>query len=264
MTIPRRAPQAPATGTSPKASVLVVEDEWITARDIEHALSDLGYRVSDTAASGVAAIDAVARERPDLALVDVRLEGAMDGVDLAAELRQRFAIPVVYLTAHSDRETVERLKHTLPYGYVSKPFDEGQLRVAVELALHKAAAERAQRREAAGDKAKLHELEARTVLLEGRLREIAGLVSDAGATQPGGIDPGLENRLRGLSRREIEIVRLLADGRRVAAISRDLDLSVHTVRNHLRAIFRKVDVHSQEELLDAVRGLPPGALTAHR
>jgi DNA-binding CsgD family transcriptional regulator len=70
--------------------------------------------------------------------------------------------------------------------------------------------------------------------------------------------------MRGLSRREIEVVRRLSEGRRVAAISRDLDLSVHTVRNHLRAIFRKLLVHSQEELLDAVRALPPGALTGYR
>jgi DNA-binding NarL/FixJ family response regulator len=259
----RRAATPPAADTPPKAAILVVEDEWITAQDIRHTLTDLGYRGVATAATAVEALAAVAEDRPDLALVDVRLEGPNDGIDLAAELRQRHAVPVVYLTAHSDRDTVERLMATVPYGYVSKPFDEGQLRVAVELALHKAALERTQRREVAGDKAKLHDLEARAALLEGRLREIAGLVSDT-KNEVAPLDPGLERRLRGLSRREIEIVRLLAEGRRVATISRDLDLSVHTVRNHLRAIFRKVEVHSQEELLDAVRGLPPGVLLGSR
>jgi DNA-binding NarL/FixJ family response regulator len=260
---PTRAAQPPGANPSAKASILVVEDEWITAQDIQHSLTDLGYRVSALAASASAALDAVAKSVPDLALVAIRIDGPVDGIDLAAELRRRYSVPVVYLTAHSDRETVDRLKLTVPHGYVSKPFDEGQLRVAVELALHSAAIERAQRRELAGEKAKLHELESRTALLEGRLREIAGLVSDASG-QVTEVDPGLESRLRDLSRREVEIVRLLAEGRRVAAIARDLDLSIHTVRNHLRAIFRKLEVHSQEELLDAVRGLPPGVLIGRR
>lgn len=250
---PRRHGQPLQPDAAPKAAILVVEDEWITAQDIEHTLTDLGYRVLATVPSGEAALDAVTKELPDLALVDVRLEGAMDGIDLAAHLRHR-AIPVVYLTAHSDRETVSRVTLTVPHGYVSKPFDEGQLRVAVELALHRAGIERVQRREQATDKAKLHELEARTAQLEGRLREIAGLVSEASDEKPE-IDSGLGGKLRALSVREIEIVRLLSEGRRVAGIARDLDLSIHTVRNHLRAVFRKVNVHSQEELLDAVRGV---------
>jgi DNA-binding CsgD family transcriptional regulator len=125
--------------------------------------------------------------------------------------------------------------------------------VAVELALHKAGVERAQRHEQASDKAKLHELKARTAMLEGRLREIAGLVSETGEDKAN-VDPSLGGRLRSLSAREIQIVRLLSEGRRVAGIARDLDLSIHTVRNHLRAVFRKLAVHSQEELLDAVRG----------
>ncbi len=133
----------------------------------------------------------------------------------------------------------------------------------IESVLQDAAAGRESLRPSPGQKARAHELEARIAALEARLREIAGLVADP-AGEAANIDPGLEQRLRGLSRREIEIVRLLAEGRRVAAISRDLDLSIHTVRNHLRAIFRKVHVHSQEELLDAVRGLPPGTFVSQR
>jgi DNA-binding NarL/FixJ family response regulator len=258
-----RQPPAPHADATGKASVLVVEDEWGTAQDIRDALTDLGYRVSGIAASASAALELLSKEVPNLAIVDVRLEGPMDGVDLAAELRNTFSVPVVYLTAHSDRETVNRLKQTMPLGYVSEPIDEGQLRVAVELALHDAAIERSHRRELAGEKAKLHELEARAAVLEERLREIAGLLSDQTGDVPT-VDPGFDERFRGLSRREVEIVRMLSEGRRVAAIARDLDLSVHTVRNHLRAIFRKLELHSQDELLDAVRSVPPASPIGRR
>jgi DNA-binding NarL/FixJ family response regulator len=257
-------PKSSPPGAEPPAGrpqILVVEDEWITAQDLRQTLAGFGYRVTAVTPSGAAALDAVAAVRPDLALVDIRLEGAMDGVELAAALRSRHDVPVVYLTAHSDRDTVERLKTTVPHGYVSKPFDEGQLRVAVELALHNAALERRRREEHASDKARMGELETRAGLLEGRLREVAGLVADhAGDRADDNGRAGALGRVRGLSRRELEIVRLLAEGRRVASIARDLVLSVHTVRNHVRAIFRKVDVHSQEELLDLVRGLSPSVL----
>jgi DNA-binding NarL/FixJ family response regulator len=264
MSPPTKPLPNPAGRAPSRPSILVVGAEWITAQDIRQTLADLGYHVFPPVSSAAAALDALAGKRPDLALVDIRLEGPMDGVDLAAELRTKHRVPVVFLTAHADHVTVERLKQTSPNGYVSKPFDEGQLRVAVELALHNAAAERTLLDARAADKARLHELEARTAVLDARLREIAGLVSDQAGEAGMVADPDIEGRLRGLSRREIEIVRLLADGRRVAAISRDLLLSVHTVRNHLRTIFRKLDVHSQEALLDAVRGLPPGLLSARR
>ena len=251
----RRPSAQPSAGAG--ASILIVEDEGTTAQDLRRALTDLGYRVVGPAASASAAIDLVTKERPHLALVDIRLAGPIDGIGLAAELRHKHSVPVVCLTAQSDRETVDHLKTAAPHGCLITPFDAGQLRVAVELALHNAAIERATRQELSGERAKVHELETRTELLEDRLQEIAGLVSDPTGETPA-VGFGLQNRFRGLSRREVEIVRLLAEGRRVAAIARDLDLSVHTVRNHLRAIFRKLELHSQEELLDAVRGAPPG------
>jgi len=249
--------------SNPQSAILVVESPSAAAQEVEAALVGHGYRVVARVTSAAAAIDAAGRERPDLAVVDVRLAVATDGIELAGELRRRHAVPVVFLSAESDRRTVDRLKPTMPFGFVRRPIDAADLRVAVDLALHRAAAESALRRAQAAREARIHELESRNALLEGRLREIAGLVSE-GSAEAGAVDPGLERRLRGLSRREIEVVRCLSEGRRVAAISRDLDLSVHTVRNHLRAIFRKLLVHSQEELLDIVRALPPGALTGHR
>jgi DNA-binding NarL/FixJ family response regulator len=241
------------------AAILVVAGEWAAAQGLSQALADLGYHAAGVVRSGAAALELVGAERPDLALVDVRLEGPMDGIALGAELRERHRVPVVYLAAHADRDTVERLKPTRPHGFVSRPIDEGQLRAAVELALQDAALERRRLEERAGDRARIHELEARTALLEGRLREVAGLVGDREGDDGGAASADAAARVRGLSRREIEIVRMLIEGRRVASISRDLSISVHTVRNHVRAILRKFGVHSQDELLDAVRGLPPSA-----
>jgi DNA-binding NarL/FixJ family response regulator len=260
MTSKHPAP-APSRGDAPRASVLVVEERSSAAQEIAKLLVALGYEVAGVASSAPEALDLLSARVPDAAVLSAQFASPADLVDLSTVLREKYLVPVVCLTARTDSEALDLVKGTSPVGCVTKPFDEGQLRATIELALHAGSLERARRREVAGEKAKLHDLEMRTALLEARLREIAGLVSDpAGERTPAEAEPGVEERFRGLSRREIEIVRMLSDGRRVAAIARDLDLSVHTVRNHLRAIFRKLDLHSQEELLDTVRGVPPGLL----
>ncbi|HEV2473489.1 MAG TPA: response regulator, partial [Chthonomonadales bacterium] len=93
--------------------VLVLEDERLVARDIQSTLAAAGYETS-LAASGEEAIEVARRERPDLALVDIRLAGKLDGIETARALRQELELPVVYLTAHSDEETLERAKATEP------------------------------------------------------------------------------------------------------------------------------------------------------
>jgi len=123
-------------------SVLVVEDSQIVARDIEKKLARLGYRVAGSSVSGRGAVDKAAATRPDLVLMDIRLKGKMDGVEAARVIRDRFDIPVVYLTAYTDDETVERAKRTEPLGYLVKPFDESTLRTALEVALFRASMER--------------------------------------------------------------------------------------------------------------------------
>ena len=122
--------------------IVVVEDEAIVAMDIAATLRRIGYEVPAVVGNGPAAIDAAGRAAPDLVLMDIRLSGAMDGVTAACEIRERFNIPVVFLTAHADEATVERSSAAAPYGYVLKPFDEGELRRAVELALTRHRAER--------------------------------------------------------------------------------------------------------------------------
>ena len=117
------------------ARILVVEDERLVASDISRCLQQLGHEVIATAVSAVEALRQAVRKTPDLVLMDIKLRGGIDGVQAAEALYERIDIPIVYLTAFADSETVERAKHTFPSGYVLKPFDDRSLKIAVELAL---------------------------------------------------------------------------------------------------------------------------------
>ena len=119
------------------ATILVVEDEAIIARDIQKTLKDLGYIVPAPVFSGEEALEAVDAYHPDLVLMDIRLLGEIDGIETTARLREKHGTPVIYLTSHSDEATIARAKATGAYGYVLKPFDERELRSAIEVALQK-------------------------------------------------------------------------------------------------------------------------------
>jgi CheY-like chemotaxis protein len=126
------------------ARILVVEDEMIVSADIEMQLSDLGYSVVAVAASGKIALSKVLEFRPNLVLMDINLDGRMDGIETATVLKQRFKVPVIYLTAYADQATLDRAKTTHPYGYIVKPFSPGHLQASIEMALHRLETEREQ------------------------------------------------------------------------------------------------------------------------
>jgi PAS domain S-box-containing protein len=119
------------------ARILIVEDEQIVAEDLRTILTDLGYSVTATVSSAADAIAQAEANPPDLALMDIHIQGEMDGTAVALVLRQRFNIPVIYLTAHADGETVARAKDAGPLGYITKPFQEAALQASVEIALHR-------------------------------------------------------------------------------------------------------------------------------
>ena len=119
------------------AQILVVEDEKIVAKDIQNTLEGLGYAVPAVASYGEEAIEVTAETQPDLVLMDIVLKGELDGVEAAEQIRTRFDIPVVYLTAFSDEETLQRAKITEPYGYIVKPFSDRELHINIEIALYK-------------------------------------------------------------------------------------------------------------------------------
>ncbi|MGB2957779.1 MAG: PAS domain S-box protein [Bacteroidota bacterium] len=136
-----------STGTaSPR--ILIAEDEQIVAADIRERLTKLGYSVPAVAASGEDAVALATEIKPDLLLIDIVLQGSVDGIEAVKRIRAQLDVPVIYLTAYADQGTVHRAKETEPLGYLLKPFDERELRFAIEMALHKHQADaRLRRRE---------------------------------------------------------------------------------------------------------------------
>ena len=123
--------------SAPPASVLIVEDEAVIALDIRTTLTRLGYAVPAVVAGGREAVASVAACRPRLVLMDIHLRGDMDGVEAAREIREHFDVPVIYLTAYADPATLARARVTEPFGYLLKPFEERELHVVIEMALHR-------------------------------------------------------------------------------------------------------------------------------
>jgi PAS domain S-box-containing protein len=117
--------------------ILIAEDEQIVAADIRERLTALGYSVSGVAGSGEDAITLATETKPDLLLVDIVLQGSVDGIEAVKKIQMKMDIPVIYLTAYTDEGTVHRARDTDPLGYLLKPFDERELRFTIEMALHK-------------------------------------------------------------------------------------------------------------------------------
>ncbi|MDO9550156.1 MAG: response regulator [Methanoregula sp.] len=118
-------------------TVLIVEDDDIIARVEEWRLKNLGYIVCGRAINGSEAMELVANKKPDVVLMDINIKGDMDGIETARMIKNGFDIPVIYVTSHSDGATLERAKGTKPDGFITKPFEDNDLRIAIELALRK-------------------------------------------------------------------------------------------------------------------------------
>jgi two-component system cell cycle sensor histidine kinase/response regulator CckA len=125
-----------------KAKILIVEDERIVASDLRNRIERLGYAVVGMAGTGEEAIEMASATQPDLVLMDITLQGKIDGVEAADQIRRLHEIPVVYVTAHSDEHTLQRAKITEPFGYVLKPFEERELHTTMEMALYKSSTDR--------------------------------------------------------------------------------------------------------------------------
>ncbi len=125
-----------------KARILVAEDERIIAKDIQTTLEALGYEIPEVVSVAEEVVEKADELRPDLVLMDIQLSGDLDGVEAAARIRGHLQIPVVFLTAHSEDATLDRAKLTEPYGYLVKPVNERELRITIDMALHKHRAER--------------------------------------------------------------------------------------------------------------------------
>ncbi len=120
-----------------RTSILIVEDDFIVAKVIEKSLRELDYRICGMVSTGEEAVKLAEQERPDLVLMDINLQGDMDGIVAAEQIHSRQNIPVVFLTAFSDQKTFSRALETAPYGYIIKPFQTNTLATTIEVALNK-------------------------------------------------------------------------------------------------------------------------------
>lgn len=118
--------------------VLLVEDEAIPAMEIESTLTELGYSVLSVEKRGEDALDVLEAEVPEVIVMDIHLDGEKDGIEVAEVVREQYSVPIVYLTAHSDDETLDRARKTEPEGYLVKPITEEDLQSTLAMALSRA------------------------------------------------------------------------------------------------------------------------------
>ena len=123
------------------SKILVVDDEAIIAMQLEERLNAMGYTVAGMAATGQDAIDKAQKSAPDLVLMDIVMPGKLNGIEAARSIGE-MDIPVVFVTSYADDAIIEKAKQVRPYGYIVKPFNEQEIKAAIEVALFRKAAER--------------------------------------------------------------------------------------------------------------------------
>jgi len=119
--------------------ILLVEDDDIVARVATWRLQKIGYEVCGRATNSADAVQLAMKLHPDLVLMDIKISGTSDGVSTAKVLKKTMNVPIIYLTSHTDDETIARAAETQPAGFIAKPFDDKDLKISIEVALRKKA-----------------------------------------------------------------------------------------------------------------------------
>jgi len=198
-----------------KINVLIVEDGGLIAQEIKAALENLGHRVAGIVMNGDKALDAFSNPNLDLILLDINIKGSLSGIDLAAVLKEKYRIPYIFLTAFSDDHTLNMAKETLPYGYIVKPFNEFDLKVNIDIALHKFKAE--------NDKQDLS---------KSYINETFDLK---------------------LSDREFDLLKAFVSGMSYKEAADSLYISVNTVKSYQKRIYQMFDVRTKVELIKKIQ-----------
>jgi DNA-binding NarL/FixJ family response regulator len=208
---------ADASESEASLRILVVEDERLVAMSLQRQLQTLGYTVVGRTASGDAAIELAGKLRPDVVLMDIYLEGEIDGISAAAEIQSQFQLPVIYLTAFSNREILDRAKLTEPAGYILKPYEDRELQVVIETAVYRHRAE------------------------EQRLANLTAQLQPAH-------EVGEAEYASRLTPREREVMFLIVSGKTQKQIAAQLEVSIQTAAKHRARVLQKVNVHNDVEL----------------
>jgi DNA-binding response OmpR family regulator len=124
-----------SNGLKDDIHVVIVEDETIIAMGIQQCLQEFGYIVDEVASTTEEAILYVEKYQPNIVLMDIKLKGSPDGTEVVEVIQQKYKVPVIYLTSHSDDETLQRAQATKPYGYIVKPIDENQLNISIKMVM---------------------------------------------------------------------------------------------------------------------------------
>jgi PAS domain S-box-containing protein len=117
--------------------IFIVEDEWLVSLELQQRIKDLGYEIAGASDNGESAIEMILETKPDLILIDINIKGNIDGIETARRVLVKYNVPIIYLTAYSDKTTLERAKITTPYGYIIKPVEERDLLISIEISLNK-------------------------------------------------------------------------------------------------------------------------------
>lgn len=202
-----------------EVNVLIVEDEPMVAEDIAEALNNIDFRVSAVVYTEKAALEELKNNTPDIVLLDINLKKGDEGIHIAEEINRLYHIPFVYLTAYSDKATLEMVQHTEPSGYLVKPFTEKGLFASLQLAM----------------------------LSHGKRIKNSFSIPDFGK---------LNSKLPSpLSDREYELLQKIFDGLTTKEIAACLFIAVSTVKTHIRNIYLKLDVYSRTGAVARIREL---------
>ena len=192
-------------------SILIIEDEGVVAHDIARRIKILGYDVAGIKHSSEQALNFLEIHHPDLILCDININGPKDGIDIADYVYKNKKIPLIFVTALSDKLTLERAKKTLPYGYIIKPFDNHDLLTAIELALYR------------------HSIELEKLAIT--IEQVNQITSEP------------------LTEREYEILLDITKGLNNTQISESKFITVSTVKYHIHKLLEKMGVKSRSDVL---------------
>ena len=200
-----------------KIHVLVVEDDPFIAEDIREALANVDYHVAGVAHNKADAIEMLEKISPDIVLLDINLGDNLDGILIAETINAQFQIPFLYLTSYSNKEIIDKVKHTLPMGYIVKPFEEADLFSGIEIAI--------------SNFYKFNKTDALSIAL---------------------INRGIPDAL---TQKEFDVLTDIYQGKTNNQMASDHFVSINTIKTHIKSIYEKLDVHSRSETILKIRSL---------